>query len=132
MVATDPIDIFSKENSFSIVFCGTLMVYIDKVGHTSFQYIILSIHIPLVHSITLLYLRWTKTQPLFSMLSLLKGDRKRKFIKLKVIFPYNLFYALKHIYKALSGIEYTIQQMIRFLSPIQRMCVNFCMESLLS
>ena len=41
-----------------------------------------------------------------------KGDRKRKFMKLKVIYPNNLFCALKHIYKALSGRGYTMQQII--------------------
>ena len=50
----------------------------------------------------------------------------KKIYETKVIYPHNLFCALKHIYKALSGRGYTIQQIIRFLSPLQRMCVHFC------
>ena len=58
-----------------------------------------------------------------------KGDRKRKFMKPKIIYPHILFSALKRIYQALSGKEYTMQQIIRFLSPL---CVHFCLKSLFS
>ena len=50
---------------------------------------------------------------------LFKGDRKRKLMKQKVIYPHKLFCVLKHIYKTLSGRDNKMQQITRFLSPLQ-------------
>ena len=46
--------------------------------------------------------------------------------------PQHLFRVLEHIFKALSGRDYIMQHIIRFLSPLQKMCACFCLKSLLS
>ena len=58
------------------------------------------------------------------------GDRKRKFMKLKVIYSHNLFCILKHIHKTLCVMEYTMQHLNMFLSTQKRECVCFCVKSL--